>query len=289
MDAPHQKELFISSSVFFALQLTGGLGLSLLAIIVAAFPNVNRHPTWFSFCISWSMSAISYSLLLLAGQKNRAPIFQLCATQAALVYSAPVLTGMTTFAMFFHVYLTIHTALTKADLSRIRGLRKLLIITPYASWTISFVALLVFSAIKPDYVQMADNGYYCNFSTPVPKRISASVSFIFLTAIVAFEGIITVCLYRQWRRLSTIGPKAVNMTIRVLIFGIGAILAWILCIIYLIPVIVASPSIDIILAILPFLGLIIFATQSDLYHGRGSNRASSMSSSKLTEIPSATL
>ncbi|KAF9255770.1 hypothetical protein L218DRAFT_305688 [Marasmius fiardii PR-910] len=289
MDGSHRDSGALSSA-FYTLQLVGGLGLFLLALIAAIF-NLSRHPTWFSFCISWTMSSVSYSLLLLAGQTDKIPSFPVCATQSALIYSAPILTGMSTFAMFIYVYFTIHAALTKANLSRIIQLRMLLIIVPYVSWAVFFIAVLILAANKPDYVQISENDYFCNLSTKVPKRISAAIVFIFLTATVVFEAVISIRLFRQWKRLSAVGPKAVNMAIRVLIFGLGAVLAWILTIIYLFPVDV-NLSIDFGLAILPVLGLIIFATQGDLYRfnfrsGPGSTRVKT-TSSKINEESSVT-
>ncbi|KAJ8073356.1 hypothetical protein PM082_011628 [Marasmius tenuissimus] len=257
----HEHQL--PTSAFFALQLIGGLGLFVLALIAALSRNINRHPTWYSFCASWCMSAISYSLLLLTGQSEKAPSFSICSAQSALVYSSPVLTASSTFAMFIYVYFTIHAALTKADLSHIRRFRMLLIIIPYVLFTVFTFGLLVFAAKQPDYVQKADNGYYCNFATEVPLKICSGVSFLFLTAIVVFEAMISVRLFRQWNVLAAV-PKAVGMAVRVLIFGFGVALAWILCFIYLFPIDV-GPSVDIILAILPVIGLIIFATQKDLY------------------------
>lgn len=79
-------------TAFVALQLTGAVGLLLIIATATIGRGVVRYSTWYSFCVSWIISCLSYSLLFLAGQQSaRPPPFGLCVTQSALIYFAPVL------------------------------------------------------------------------------------------------------------------------------------------------------------------------------------------------------
>jgi hypothetical protein len=97
-----------TATVFLSL-LSAGAGLMFfLLLVVLVSPQIQRHPTWLSFCItcefSWSSSRLclfgaagivfplSYILLYIFGKaRGPEPPFSLCLTQAALIYAAPVL------------------------------------------------------------------------------------------------------------------------------------------------------------------------------------------------------
>ncbi|KAI3615577.1 hypothetical protein WG66_011899 [Moniliophthora roreri] len=247
---------------FYALQLIGASGLVIIAFTAALSSKINRHPSWFSFCTSWIIACLSYSLLLLSGQANADPSYPICATQAALIYAAPALTGASTLAMFIYVYFTMQSVLSKSDLSHTTRFRMLLIIIPYFIWAVIFVALFIFSAKAPDDVQKADNDYYCNFKTRIPKKTSSAIACILTVVIIVFEVIIGIQLRRSWDGLARV-PSAMGMAVRVMIFGVVVILALALSIIYLLPI-NAGPSVDITLAIIPVMGVIIFGSQRDI-------------------------
>jgi hypothetical protein len=74
------------------LQLCGALILALIMAGIAVHPRLSRLSTWYSFCLSWIISALSYCLLYIApGQLTSEPERVLCITQSGLVYAAPVL------------------------------------------------------------------------------------------------------------------------------------------------------------------------------------------------------
>ncbi|PBK72475.1 hypothetical protein ARMSODRAFT_760579 [Armillaria solidipes] len=89
---------------FDVLQISGAAGFLLIVLTAVLSRHVQRHSTWLSFCISWIISCISYTLLVFTGTNESEHVpFALCVTQAALIYGAPVLTGSTTFSLAFYV------------------------------------------------------------------------------------------------------------------------------------------------------------------------------------------
>lgn len=79
-------------NVFVAFQIAGA-SIWLLILLTAAFSSqVVRHPTWFSFCLSWITWGVSFLLLFFAGQqRSSTPQRTVCVAQAALVYAMPPL------------------------------------------------------------------------------------------------------------------------------------------------------------------------------------------------------
>lgn len=76
--------------VYLTLNLIGGVGMLVMLITAAASPKVHRLPTWYSFCIAWLLSSLSYTLLFISEQQfTPQPIFSVCFIQAALIYSMP--------------------------------------------------------------------------------------------------------------------------------------------------------------------------------------------------------
>lgn len=74
------------------MQLSGAAILTLILVIVALSPRLSRLSTWYSFCLSWILSSLSYCLLYISGQQTRPePEPGLCVFQSGLIYAAPVL------------------------------------------------------------------------------------------------------------------------------------------------------------------------------------------------------
>ncbi|EIN07924.1 hypothetical protein PUNSTDRAFT_135444 [Punctularia strigosozonata HHB-11173 SS5] len=77
---------------WFICQLTAACGLLVVLGIALTSKRVHRMATWYGLCLSWVISAISYSLLALVGQDSgRQPPLNICLTQSSLIYAAPVL------------------------------------------------------------------------------------------------------------------------------------------------------------------------------------------------------
>ena len=76
--------------VYLTLNIIGGVGMLVMLLTAAASPKVHRLPTWYSFCIAWLLSSVSYTLLFISGQQfTSQPIYSVCFIQAALIYSMP--------------------------------------------------------------------------------------------------------------------------------------------------------------------------------------------------------
>ncbi len=90
---------------FIALHLFGASGFILIMILIELLERENaRHPAWWSFCMSWVVFGVSYSVLSLAGmQFSPQPNQTLCTIQAGLIYAAPPLVAHTTLALILQV------------------------------------------------------------------------------------------------------------------------------------------------------------------------------------------
>ncbi|EPQ56892.1 hypothetical protein GLOTRDRAFT_92096 [Gloeophyllum trabeum ATCC 11539] len=76
---------------FAVLQVLGGIGMLSVLFTMLFSRQVHRQTTWVNFCLSWIIYAFSYILLVLFnGEFGKEPNRALCATQAALIYGAPV-------------------------------------------------------------------------------------------------------------------------------------------------------------------------------------------------------
>lgn len=75
---------------YLILNLIGGLGMLVMLVTAIVSPKVHRLPTWYSFCVSWVLSAISYTFLFItAEQFTLTPIYSLCFIQSGLIYAMP--------------------------------------------------------------------------------------------------------------------------------------------------------------------------------------------------------
>jgi hypothetical protein len=88
---------------FIALQLLGALLFSLILLSAWLSRGAQRHRIFFSFCFAWTVYAISYSLLILAGQHFRKPDRILCTIQASLIYAVPFLCVVYLIAYDLHL------------------------------------------------------------------------------------------------------------------------------------------------------------------------------------------
>ncbi len=78
-------------SVYIALHMASTLGFFIIVLTAAFSSRVMRHPTWFSFCLSWATWSLSFSLLFYAGQQTQLTSRTLCIVQSALAYTMPFL------------------------------------------------------------------------------------------------------------------------------------------------------------------------------------------------------
>ncbi|KAF5393808.1 hypothetical protein D9757_000013 [Collybiopsis confluens] len=194
---------FRTIKAFVSLEFSGGIGMLILLSSALLSQTqlrikrpynagstlneaaINRSRTWFSFCISWIISCFSYCLLFFAGKQldtSKPPPFGLCLTQAALIYSAPPLTGATTSALFYDVWLMFRLASVR-DHSLGRATRVLLLAAPYVMWMIITVALVITGGLTPEIVEHnLENDPFCVMKPNAIPLFIALLTLIFALA-----------------------------------------------------------------------------------------------------------
>ncbi|KAK0489511.1 hypothetical protein EDD18DRAFT_584515 [Armillaria luteobubalina] len=266
---------------FDALEILGAVGFFLVASTALLSRRVQRHITWFSFCVSWIVSCISYTLLVIAGQALKTqPTFGLCVTQAALIYAAPPLTGCTTFSLAFYM----HTHMRSSpDGSPAQGdalsMKLVLLLGPYLVWFGILVGILVSGTQQPQLVRKALNGTYCDLKSHIPSKVSSLVVFISTMGVITISVFVVVQLYRNRRRLGS-STQYVASAVRVVTFSLVGLLALIVSAIYVFTnrqgstfdIVLAlgkltgtyKPLLVLKLALVPNFGVVIFGSQADI-------------------------
>ncbi|PBK99574.1 hypothetical protein ARMGADRAFT_509945 [Armillaria gallica] len=243
---------------FDVLQISGAVGFLLIVLTAVLSRHVQRHFTWLSFCISWIMSCISYTLLVFTGTNgsNGVP-FALCVTQAGLIYGAPALTSCTTFSLAFYMYTHVKASLGGKSLDVDTFW---LILGPYLIGLGFFLGVLVSGIRQPSRVYKAQN--YCEVASHFPTKASALVVALATTGVVIISVFVSVQLYRNRRRL---GHDALHVTaaIRVILFGIVGFLGFVAVYAFTSN---RGPEFGIILALVPNFGVVIFSSQADILH-----------------------
>jgi len=263
-------------NAFIGLQLAGGLGFLIIVLTALGSRNVKRNSTWYTFCLAWILSCISYTFIFLVGQQD-SPNFGVCVTQAAGIYSAPSLTSCGTLAFAIDMLIGVRAASASIPPTRRYSITLALLIVPYVIWVFLLLGFLLFGINNPSFVIKGPNGTYCDLNSFTPAKISGLivVSATMLTLLI--EGYIATRLFRNRNILKD--RQLIRMTVRVMIFsflgalGLGVGVAYVIFS-------KQGPVFDILLALLPGCGIIIFGTHMDLINvwlfwrrPRGADRA----------------
>ncbi|KAJ7579199.1 hypothetical protein C8J56DRAFT_965073 [Mycena floridula] len=253
---------------FISLQLLGAIGFCVILCTAILFSSkVPRYSTWFSFCVAWILSCVSYSLLGFAGlQEDQTPKYSLCLAQAALIYSAPVVTGCATCSLAVQMLLnTRHIISGERDRRPMDRLPQIsLIMIPYMIWFAMFAGILATGILYPEQVVRSKTGNYCDLMSPTPAKVSSFIVILATLASITIQGFIGRFLYIN-RHFISGSMHSLTMTFRVMFFTLGGAVAFGISVVY---VIASKPGaeFDIVLAAIPVFAVILFGSQSDLRH-----------------------
>ncbi|KAK0219835.1 hypothetical protein IW262DRAFT_981716 [Armillaria fumosa] len=224
---------------FIGLQLSGAIGMSLIFLTVVFSPLVKRCSTWYTFCVSWILSCFSYSLLFFVGGSDPSHVLNrnLCITQAALIYSVPTLTALTTLSLLVHSWYNVHFGISRPPLEANYKTVIALLVAPYIIWLFMFLGFLLFGLAH---------------SSLVNRLMQASLG-------------LSLCrnLYHN-DSTSTISIPTLQVVIRVMIFSFLTLVAFAEGVIYIFDL-SPGPFVDIIMAWLPVFGVLIFGMQKDIF------------------------
>ncbi|KAJ7056172.1 hypothetical protein C8F01DRAFT_1157008 [Mycena amicta] len=259
--APGLKQPLIDT--FLVLQIIGLVGSVALVLTTTLSHRAPRNATWQNFFTSWIISTVSYSLLLFSGQLNSDhPAFGVCLAQAGLIYGIPALTAATTFGLIAQIWFSVQTLLLhKVKNERIWTV--VILILPYCMMFGMVIASWVTGMNNPERVKVIGSGMYCHIGpSSTLGRVSAALVALTLIPTLALEIAICIALRKNWTTFKRM-RHSMSITLRVMIFTLFGILA-----ISLSAIFVFSDShgaaINVVLAALPVIGVIIFASQKDI-------------------------
>ncbi|KAJ7664704.1 hypothetical protein B0H17DRAFT_1143648 [Mycena rosella] len=211
-DTPLGAELV---NAFLGLQLTGGVGFTIIVLTALGSHNVQRNSTWYTLCAAWILSSLSYTLIFLAGQQH-SPGFGICLTQAAGIYSAPSLTSCATLSFAIEMLIGVRAASTNISLKRKQYFTLALLILPFFIWLFLFLGFLFVSALS------GPNGTYCDLNSFVPSKISGLLVAVTMLFILLIEGYIGTCLFRGRKVLQD--RQLITMAMRGMVFSLLGVL-----------------------------------------------------------------
>ncbi|KIK58599.1 hypothetical protein GYMLUDRAFT_74867 [Collybiopsis luxurians FD-317 M1] len=276
----------VTLKAFVALELFGGIGMLILLvsallsqmriirpITVDSTPKtINRSLTWFSFCISWIISASSFCLLFFAGKQfdvNELPSYGLCLTQAVLVYASPPLTGATTFALFFEMWLIFRAAITDQRFGGVRRVARIFLLSvPYGFWIVLLVGLFIVGGIEPELVQRdLTFAPYCTMRSSIISVLVSVLELVSALAVLVMLVILVINLFRvrqqisRWRSNGR-HKEMMALLIRLLLFGVLGLIAATISTVFIFN---RSPGVksNIAFAVLPSGGALVFGSQKD--------------------------
>ncbi|RPD72409.1 hypothetical protein L226DRAFT_467226 [Lentinus tigrinus ALCF2SS1-7] len=256
--------------VFLAFQIAGGVGLLVVLLTALFAPKVYRHFTWLNFCITWLIYCISYILLAFTGQQTspKPPAYPLCLAQASLIYAAPVLVAMSTFALVLQLWFTLSNAMrppkkqaTRRDYFR----NTILLVGPYIAWLGFVIAILVIGTLHPDTVQRAGHFVYCTIEGGKAGNITAIFVAAILLIMVGLDIYIAAVLYRNWRALrgsDRPGQIPFSLIVRVAIFSLVCVVGIGCAFVFLSNVSYFAGNI--IISLMPLIAFLVFGTQKDI-------------------------
>ncbi|KAJ6516447.1 hypothetical protein C8R45DRAFT_245052 [Mycena sanguinolenta] len=257
----HVNPHFVNA--FYGLLMGSEFGMFLIILTAASSPKVKRNATWYTFCFGWILFCISYTLTFIIGQQN-SPSFGPCVTQAAAIYTAPILTSFTTLAFAIDMLLSVRAAMTtELQPKRKHSITLALLIAPFLIWLSMFVGFLIYGVNNPALVRKGPNGTYCDLDTATPSKISGAIVVFGTLLILICEGYVATRLFRNRNLLQD--RRFAAMVVRVMIFSLLGAFALGIGFTYVL-FYKQAPVFDISTALLPVGAVIIFGTHLDLFN-----------------------
>ncbi|KAJ7827513.1 hypothetical protein B0H14DRAFT_2814597 [Mycena olivaceomarginata] len=255
-------------TAFMFLQIFGGhLGIPIVLLTTAFSKTIQRRPVLINFLVTWVIYATAYTLLLYTGkQTGPEPPKPLCIAQAAFVYGTTVMTSAAGLAFVIHLWFSLKTG------TKITGKwHMLLLLSPYILFVAFSITMLVAGSQNSETISRSRSLFYCSMSLHLMTVVPATTAVI-MAAVVVFEVLICVRLYRHRRAFRNMprtnaGAAPLDLLIRVGIFSLYSLLAFVACIAFWVSTGDLLPYI--ILASLPTVAFLMFGTQGDFLRAWG--------------------
>ncbi|KAJ7773340.1 hypothetical protein B0H16DRAFT_146430 [Mycena metata] len=266
-DISAERQSFTLLAIFNFLEIFGFLSLAIIVLTAWLSPMVRRTSAWYSFMLSWMFFCLSY--FLIAGQQVGAePSFEICVTQAALIYAAPVLTSCVSLAFLLQLHSTASSVLRSGSVSRIRTTT--IQIFPFTVHFIVFIETLTLGLSNRPEVARDISGMFCHLTNSLQAKLTATVVILAMLTMLVYEGLTVALLYRNWtafKRLRVRSNDAIllPLMIRVTVFSFLPMVAMMISSLAFLPSSpIAEGKLHIIVAFLPAAAAIIFGTQHDI-------------------------
>ncbi|KAJ3753511.1 hypothetical protein EV360DRAFT_87710 [Lentinula raphanica] len=254
------------TSVFIGLQLAGAIGMSIIFFTALFSQQVKRLASWYMFCASWAISCLSYALLFFAGQIHLSePRKSICVTQAALMYSVPTLTASSTLTLLIHSWYNVHFGLSRPPLETNARAISTMLLAPLILFSLLLIGFLSLGIKEPSLVH--NFGLYCTFMQLLPAKISSLFVIITTFATIPVQISLGISLCRNIDRnntRSTMSVQTLKTVVRVFTFGFLILIGFVEGLIHLATT-YRNTAIDLIMALLPLAGVLIFGIQKDLF------------------------
>ncbi|KAJ7589896.1 hypothetical protein C8J56DRAFT_1048058 [Mycena floridula] len=267
---------------FDVLQAIGLVAAYVVLMTPLLAANIKRSATWMIFMGELVVLCASY-LLLLGQQTGKAPYFGICLTQAALIFSAPVMCAFSALAITIELYL---------KLAFVDGSPRNITLTLISVPIVILIAIIIeivavwsplhFSALKSNEEQMGlsnrssvirnKSGIVCTLSNTISWKISSALVIVAVFAMLVFEIIIISIFLRRRKAANKLlrGDTSVHLStiIRVTSFSFLPITTLVITVIITSGLTEWTPKITSIVfigvACVPLCASVIFGFQHDI-------------------------
>ncbi|EIN09268.1 hypothetical protein PUNSTDRAFT_120572 [Punctularia strigosozonata HHB-11173 SS5] len=259
---------------WFATLLSAAFLLALVIATALVCNKIRRMSAWFNFCFAWMVSAISYSLLAFSGTPlGKNPPLNLCLTQAALIYAAPVLDTATGIAWMLQLWFATSAFMKNGreqDAKRRPEEQTLsLLVLPYIAYLTVVVINFEIGIARLDTINIDESGLYCSHGTRLPGIITNVLSAIGALVILVLEGLCVRHHYRIWRSYGYLesARPTLGLLIRVVTFStLDIIVVAITCVHLINQTVIFSEFEHVILAMVHVACLLLFGLSGDIVH-----------------------